>query len=1291
MRLLALLFAAGAFSVGAFSICTSTGGSSTPLYLAPTASVSVTIQPSDMPEYGNSWECVTSISTDSGWFIRLEFQAFMTEERGVPAAGGKDGDYLSIIDISPEYQIPLAWKISGGYQPSSVQTKSSFMSLKFSSDGSVTMQGMQTTATAVLRPPSNCLGGTSYMYHSMGPGVGVFVCISCAAGTFSTGGSYSCTNCSGGTYGSATGLSSSTCTGRCAAGSFSSDGASSCTPCSAGSFSSGGAFSCSSCAAGLFSGSGASSCSSCAAGKYNPNTGSTSNTLCSFCAAGSFSGSGASSCSSCAAGTFSGIGANSCSRCPAGSFSGNGAFSCSSCAAGSFSDSGASLCTLCSAGFFSGSGAYSCSRCSSGTYSSPGASFCASSCPANTYADYSAACLPCAAGTTSPAGSTSSYDCVPTSCPACVATGRTWCGDAQLCLSFYSYSSSSCTNSNCRVSQQSQCATKGNASVCSAYNPTYPAVDAAKAAVSTGLSVSVIVGALFAPLTFLLPAPGTPAAHMEPWRPFARRAFPLLALGNAFLSMGIATGLTAPALPWTTFSYWYLTGLTMVIDCDSHLGDNDLIGYITEPCVNGLSIMYHNGLSTTSPIFSLIPPLLVYAGLFFCTIAWGLALCAGARTRGLARQGIAPSLSPCCAPSLPAIQGCLWFGTIAVWFGLGGFWAFDLSLFLQSFSPTTRIDSPLLPLLTFSAACLLVAAALFSVAGCFVLGPLPGLGTSSFACCCVEDNRHKVPPPFLPVLVAARLTTAAAPLYFFGGLLSLAGLLLTPFVFTLIDLSRTKGGSLNFSILARYADSFFQSSFFYNFYGGWREVDYISKLGIGLVVLLVAALIMLFSAGAISACLTCKYRAAASGRPPTACLCCSSSPTTVLWLGCVSMLCIVAATWLAGSLTILYGGGSVQPSPTPGQVALAFGLCACIIASMLTALSTRVIATQVSEARRGASCFSPLTLCLGLRTRAPVSSLPASTDTGVASAITLGLSAIALAAAASACDYYGGDAFDSDDDMPSSPSARPPILLSLLGITRGSVFAAYTDTRGDFMRQALLGGKAAIAFFSLSAALSLCSITAAVLRLRTQRGLSTPPRVPIFLFSPLAIASFEALGFISAALAAGLAWGCVGALATALTNDNDFKGLNPLAGAWCAGFCLLLRGVTLARAFFALPECAAAPSSPAVEPASLTSAGGGSGAEQPPPFPTRNHVGEWRHVEALRRFPGAHPITAYCARAGGAEGAPCVHLPAGDIHSSHWSCCGALRATDDCTGAWAHVVGMVKEGAGGLGAGHMAV
>lgn len=45
-----------------------------------------------------------------------------------------------------------------------------------------------------------------------------------------------------------------------------------------------------------------------------------------------------------------------------------------------------------------------------------------------------------------------------------------------------------------------------------------------------------------------------------------------------------------------------------------------------------------------------------------------------------------------------------------------------------------------------SCASLLIAAILFSVAGCCTLGALPGVGTSATNCCCAESDPDRQPP-----------------------------------------------------------------------------------------------------------------------------------------------------------------------------------------------------------------------------------------------------------------------------------------------------------------------------------------------------------------------------------------------------------------------------------------------------------------------------------------------------------------------------------------------------------------
>ena len=153
------------------------------------------------------------------------------------------------------------------------------------------------------------------------------------------------------------------------------------------------------------------------------------------------------------------------------------------------------------------------------------------------------------------------------------------------------------------------------------------------------------------------------------------------------------------------------------------------------------------GFSTTSASGYTVPAIgysifsgIIYFGLFFCLVAWGLGLWAGARVRSVAVLGVSAETG-CCAPSMPAIQGLLWVGFLAccsgsiyLWVGTG----YDLP---------KRAQSPGAGLMGFSVACLLLSAILYSVTGCCTLGPLPGVGTSTSNCCCVERNRSLAPPP----------------------------------------------------------------------------------------------------------------------------------------------------------------------------------------------------------------------------------------------------------------------------------------------------------------------------------------------------------------------------------------------------------------------------------------------------------------------------------------------------------------------------------------------------------------
>ena len=164
---------------------------------------------------------------------------------------------------------------------------------------------------------------------------------------------------------------------------------------------------------------------------------------------------------------------------------------------------------------------------------------------------------------------------------------------------------------------------------------------------AAGAAVSVVLGALLAPLSLLIPYAGAPDAAMEGWKPRARKSWPLLATANAFLSMGMLTGIAAPLIPWGITENGDYTGVSVSGSLYYQFYSYYYSSTVPERFVNPLLL----GGSVS-----------IFLGILFCLIAWGLSLCAGARVRGVAVHGAYFGDGGCCAPSLPAIQGLAWMG-----------------------------------------------------------------------------------------------------------------------------------------------------------------------------------------------------------------------------------------------------------------------------------------------------------------------------------------------------------------------------------------------------------------------------------------------------------------------------------------------------------------------------------------------------------------------------------------------------------------------------------------------------
>ena len=251
---------------------------------------------------------------------------------------------------------------------------------------------------------------------------------------------------------------------------------------------------------------------------------------------------------------------------------------------------------------------------------------------------------------------------------------------------------------------------------------------ASRVGAGVGASIAIALALALLPLLVCCAPHSGGVPHMEAWKPRAARAFKPLYGGYALLTLGLLTGLAAPAIPWYAMTYsrhplsqtQVLSALTM--DYTVSMGD---IGY----SFSGFTIVIIGGG-------------VVYGGLALVLAAWAMALLAVIRVRGVARSGVAPPVSGGCAPSMPAILGCAWVGFAVVLAGSGAAWALSAAQ-LASLPPISGLG-PGAALLAFAVAAIAGGAVLLSVASA-MLGNLPGVGAARANCCCVETQAMEQP------------------------------------------------------------------------------------------------------------------------------------------------------------------------------------------------------------------------------------------------------------------------------------------------------------------------------------------------------------------------------------------------------------------------------------------------------------------------------------------------------------------------------------------------------------------
>lgn len=208
-----------------------------------------------------------------------------------------------------------------------------------------------------------------------------------------------------------------------------------------------------------------------------------------------------------------------------------------------------------------------------------------------------------------------------------------------------------------------------------------------------------------------------PTGNSESWRQRAARASPLLSAGFALLTLGLLAGAAAPVIPWLTTEASAPPITTTTLFERTYTVGNIVVRY-------------------TLPWYLAIGGALVYVGLVFLLVAWGMAIAVLLRVRAFARGGAAPPVDGCAA-TLPAVVGCAWAGLVVALGGAGWAWAwFWGSLY---FAVPSGSSSPGSSLLAVAVASLFTASVLLAAASRVLVG-LPGVGAARDCCCRVETR-----------------------------------------------------------------------------------------------------------------------------------------------------------------------------------------------------------------------------------------------------------------------------------------------------------------------------------------------------------------------------------------------------------------------------------------------------------------------------------------------------------------------------------------------------------------------
>ena len=196
--------------------------------------------------------------------------------------------------------------------------------------------------------------------------------------------------------------------------------------------------------------------------------------------------------------------------------------------------------------------------------------------------------------------------------------------------------------------------------------------------VATGVAASVVSGAALAALIltsarfFCAPQmrkqgrASDTSPFMTAWKAKANNAFPALAIGIVFQSLGLVTGLAAPVIPWLSWRATifggdsWITFTTLSYTAQDHLGNTNTGAFVDfgsssyKGAMSSIGVLGFISTIGTSVAYGALCTLVLLSLLF----AW-LAAC---RVSNVSKWGAAPSVK--CSPGMPVIQGLSWMGTI---------------------------------------------------------------------------------------------------------------------------------------------------------------------------------------------------------------------------------------------------------------------------------------------------------------------------------------------------------------------------------------------------------------------------------------------------------------------------------------------------------------------------------------------------------------------------------------------------------------------------------------------------